>query len=87
MFALILLFVLLVLVLLKRRASRRESRLRAAASEIDPTSTPLDHVDTREELGRHVSVNDNGLRPEMPRPTGALCFVFLSSSRLIVFSS
>jgi hypothetical protein len=72
-FALILLFIFL---LLKHRASQREIRLRA---EIDPTPTPLDVVDTREGLGRHVSVNNDGstqrLGSEVPRPTGALCFV------------
>jgi len=65
-FALILLFIYL---LLRHRASQREIRLRA---EIDPTTTGFNLVDTREGLGRHVSVNDNGSRTEilMPRLTG-----------------
>ena len=68
--AIILIFVFL---LLKHRASQREIRLRAA--EIDPTPTPLNVVDTREGLGRHVSVNGDGSRSEMPSPTGMLYFV------------
>ena len=67
-FALVLLFIFL---LLKHRASRK---IRSRA-EIDPTLTPFDHVDTREGLGRLVSVNDDGSRSKLPRPTGALCFV------------
>ena len=85
-FALILIFIYLVLLLLKRRSSQRHVEI------VDPTSTPLDFVDTREGLGRHVSVNDDVFRCEIPRvplarPTGALCFVLLSSSQLIYFSS
>lgn len=64
-FALILLFILL---LLKHRASQRAIRLRA---EIDPTPTAF-NLDARERLGRHVSVNVDGSRSEMPSPTGTL---------------
>jgi hypothetical protein len=64
-FALILLFILL---LLKHRASQRAIRLRA---EIDPTPTAFT-LGTRERLGRHVSVNVDGSRSEMPSPTGTL---------------
>ena len=69
-FALILIFIFL---LLKLQASRRENRLRA---EKDPVVTPFnrDVVDTREELGRNLNVNDYG--SEMPRQTGALCFAY-----------
>ena len=69
-FALILLFTFL---LLKHRASQRNIRLRA---EVDPTPAGF-NLDTREGLGRHVSVNDDGSRSELARPTasGALCFV------------
>ena len=70
MVALILIFIYL---LLRHRASQREIRLRAAA-EIDPTPTPFDPVDTREGLGRHVSINDGG--SELPTRTGALCLCF-----------
>lgn len=66
-FALLLLFTFL---LLKHRASQRAIRLRA---EIDPTPTGL-NLDTREGLGRHVSVSVDGSRSEIPRLTGALMF-------------
>jgi hypothetical protein len=83
-FALILIFTYL---LLKHRASQREIRLRRA--EIDSTPTGF-NLDTREGLGRHVSVIDDGSRSEMSRPgtaSGALCFVTFVLARPVILTT
>ena len=82
------LILIIIFLLLKLQASRRENRLRA---EINPILTPFnrDLVDTRGELGRNLKFNDYG--SEMPRRTGALCFIYTRSTCQchphIVFSS
>jgi len=65
--ALILLSIFLVILFMKHRALKREIRLRAEVDQQTPT--PLNFVNTREGLNRHISVNDDGSRSELPSPT------------------